>query len=88
MGSNVSPFIEEANRILKTGGKLIIAEVKSRIENQQKFRKALGQYGFQHMSENADNTHFVLMFLKKFKDLDEKKRRPPLKFRVCQYKKR
>ena len=33
MAERVDDFIKEANRILKTGGKLFIAEVKSRFES-------------------------------------------------------
>ena len=46
MATNANEFILEANRILINGGKLIIAEVKSRIENEKKFVRILGDYGF------------------------------------------
>ncbi|CBY40265.1 unnamed protein product, partial [Oikopleura dioica] len=88
MAERVDDFIKEANRILKTGGKLFIAEVKSRLENEKKFKKALGAYGFTMVSENDSNTHFTLLVLKKFRDIDQKTKLPALNFRACQYKKR
>jgi len=88
MAERVDDFIKEANRILKTGGKLFIAEVKSRLENEKKFKKALGGYGFTMVSENDSNTHFTLLVLKKFRDIEPKANLPALNFRACQYKKR
>merc|ERR1712210_324095 len=88
MAERVDDFIKEANRILKTGGKLFIAEVKSRLENEKKFKKALGAYGFTIVSENDSNTHFTLIVLKKFRDIEPKAKLPALNFRACQYKKR
>jgi len=88
MAERVDDFIKEANRILKTGGKLFIAEVKSRLENEKKFKKALGAYGFTLVSENDSNTHFTLLVLKKFREIEPKAKLPALNFRACQYKKR
>ena len=88
MATQVDDFVKEASRILKPSGKLIIAEVKSRIENMAKFKKGLGQYGFTQVHEDASNSHFVLLILKKYKEIEPKTRYPVLKFRPCQYKKR
>ena len=88
MAIDVSDFIVEANRIAKIGGKLLIAEVTSRLESSKKFVKSLGDYGFTLEREDKNNTHFVLFFLKKFRDIDSKKKRQPITFRPCQYKKR
>ena len=88
MATDASQFILEANRILRLGGKLLIAEVSSRIENTKKFVKTLGSYGFTLERDDISNSHFVLFFLKKFRDSNDIKNRPPLTFRPCQYKKR
>ena len=105
MATNVNDFILEANRILVTGGKLVIAEgilfhffnqkslkilVKSRIENEKKFVRVLGDYGFKLERDDKSNTHFVMFFMKKFRDCfkDDGKKRQDLLFRPCQYKKR
>ena len=72
--------------------KLIDLSVKSRIENEKKFVRILGDYGFKLEREDKSNTHFVMFFMKKFRDCttatSEKKKRPDILFRPCQYKKR
>ena len=40
-----------------------------------------------HFQDNS-NSHFVLFILKKFRDIEDGKRLPALKFKACQYKKR
>tara|TARA_B110000285_G_C14939117_1_gene521103 strand:+ start:650 stop:781 length:132 start_codon:yes stop_codon:yes gene_type:complete len=37
MGTNFPDFLREANRVLKPGGKVFIAEVLSRFHNVEKF---------------------------------------------------
>ena len=88
MATDASQFILEANRILRLGGKLLIAEVSSRIEDPKKFIKKLGSYGFTLEKDDKSNSHFILFFLKKFRDANDIKNRPALTFRPCQYKKR
>ncbi|KAL0237441.1 hypothetical protein PCE1_000838 [Barthelona sp. PCE] len=46
MGTNVSDFITEAHRVLKTGGELLIAEVVSRFEDVGAFCKNVEAFGF------------------------------------------
>lgn len=43
MGTNYSDFLVEANRVIKKGGRLIIAEVLSRIENIKEFVKLMNR---------------------------------------------
>ena len=71
MATDASQFILEANRILRLGGKLLIAEVSSRIENTKKFVKTLGSYGFTLERDDTSNSHFVLFFLKKIRDSND-----------------
>ncbi|CAK9291847.1 unnamed protein product, partial [Gordionus sp. m RMFG-2023] len=47
MGTNISPFIIEANRILKIKGLLIISELCNRFFNLRKFLSTMQQLGFQ-----------------------------------------
>lgn len=61
MGVNVSQFIQEAFRILKSGGTLKIAEVVSRFKDMKKFTAQVSQFGFELKSMNDSNTMFVLM---------------------------
>lgn len=41
-----------------------------------------------NLFEDNSNSHFVLFILKKFRDIEDGKRLPALKFKACQYKKR
>ena len=41
-----------------------------------------------NLFQDNSNSHFVLLILKKFRDIEDGKRLPALKFKACQYKKR
>lgn len=60
MGTNVQDFLKEAHRVLKPGGILKIAEVKSRFEKTSTFIEALTQCGFDLKSKDEGNKMFVL----------------------------
>jgi len=87
MGTNLGDFFREANRILKTGGKLKIAEVTSRFRNVKTFLYAVEQMGFQ-LKKKRDLTEFFIVatFVKNGK---VKQKRPTgLILEPCLYKKR
>jgi ribosomal RNA-processing protein 8 len=66
MGTNVSSFISEANRVLKSRGILIIAEVISRINSLDNFIKELKQFGFSLVEMDKKTSRmFVLLRLRK-----------------------
>ncbi|NXF40136.1 RRP8 protein, partial [Nyctibius bracteatus] len=46
MGTNLQEILEEANRVLKPGGTLMVAEVASRFEDTRAFLNAMAQLGF------------------------------------------
>ncbi|XP_008579796.1 PREDICTED: ribosomal RNA-processing protein 8 isoform X2 [Galeopterus variegatus] len=46
MGTNIRDFLEEANRVLKPGGLLKVAEVSSRFEDVRTFLQAVTKLGF------------------------------------------
>ena len=52
--------------------------------------RLLGEYGFKLERDDKSNTHFVMFFMKKFRDChkDDGKKRSDILFRPCQYKKR
>ncbi|CAD5220010.1 unnamed protein product [Bursaphelenchus okinawaensis] len=87
MGTNLGDFIREANRVLKDGGKLKIAEVLSRFRHVKNFIKAVEQMGFQLKKKRDLKDFFVLMtFIKNGK---VKQKRPTgLILEPCLYKKR
>mmetsp|Transcript_8447 Transcript_8447/g.11074 ORF Transcript_8447/g.11074 Transcript_8447/m.11074 type:complete len:375 (+) Transcript_8447:23-1147(+) len=70
MGSNLADFIREAHRVLKKGGIMKIAEVRSRFESQetglQNFVQVIQQLGFSCNSKDQSNKMFIMMeFTKK-----------------------
>ena len=72
MGTDYGSFLVEARRVLKPGGWLWIAEVRSRFappeggaEDFGPFVAALAQLGFKLVKQDASNRMFVTMLLKK-----------------------
>uniref|UniRef100_A0A8C0HMK5 Ribosomal RNA-processing protein 8 n=1 Tax=Buteo japonicus TaxID=224669 RepID=A0A8C0HMK5_9AVES len=51
MGTNLQEILEEANRVLKQGGTLMVAEVASRFEDTRAFVNAVAQLGFKSVSK-------------------------------------
>uniref|UniRef100_A0A8B9FXG2 Ribosomal RNA-processing protein 8 n=1 Tax=Amazona collaria TaxID=241587 RepID=A0A8B9FXG2_9PSIT len=51
MGTNLQEILEEANRVLKLGGTLMVAEVASRFEDMRAFMSAMAQLGFKSVSK-------------------------------------
>ncbi|XP_029840115.2 ribosomal RNA-processing protein 8 [Ixodes scapularis] len=88
MGTNLNAFILEANRILKKGGLLKIAEVKSRFRNIDGFPKAMKKFGFQFVQKDDSNKMFVLFDFKKLRSTSKHPYLPQLKLMPCLYKKR
>ncbi|KAG9441371.1 hypothetical protein H6P81_017225 [Aristolochia fimbriata] len=95
MGVNYPSYLQEAPRVLKKCGWLLIAEVRSRFDPNNGgadpviFSKAVQQLGFTSVSEDFSNKMFVLFFFKK-KEQQSKERKgiewPELK--ACIYKRR
>uniref|UniRef100_A0A914X8M6 Ribosomal RNA-processing protein 8 n=1 Tax=Plectus sambesii TaxID=2011161 RepID=A0A914X8M6_9BILA len=87
MGTNLNEFLREANRILKIGGCLKIAEVTSRFSSVKSFVNALTKMGFALVSKKSPNEFFfVFEFVKEGKVVQ--KRPLGLKLNPCLYKKR
>ncbi|KAJ2162342.1 25S rRNA (adenine645-N1)-methyltransferase [Coemansia sp. RSA 552] len=70
MGTDFISFIREANRILRTGGELKIAEVVSRIPDMDAFVRALADQGFELIRKETLSKMFVVLEM-------AKKRLPP-----------
>ncbi|NXL05397.1 RRP8 protein, partial [Mesembrinibis cayennensis] len=51
MGTNLQEILEEANRVLKQGGILMVAEVASRFEDIRAFVNSMAQLGFKSVSK-------------------------------------
>ncbi|XP_057983525.1 ribosomal RNA-processing protein 8 isoform X1 [Malania oleifera] len=94
MGTNFSSYLQEAHRVLKPSGWLLIAEVKSRFDpntggaDPNRFLKAVCELGFTAVSKDFSNKMFILLYLKK--KMQDSKRKgiewPELK--PCLYKRR
>ncbi|KAJ4961448.1 hypothetical protein NE237_021358 [Protea cynaroides] len=71
MGTNFPSYLQEAHRVLKPCGWLLIAEVKSRFDpntggaDPNKFLKAICGLGFNLISKDFSNKMFVLFFFQK-----------------------
>ncbi|XP_071152308.1 ribosomal RNA-processing protein 8-like [Mytilus edulis] len=57
MGTNLVDYLTEANRVLKKGGVLMIAEVTSRIQKTGKFIRNIEKMGFQFSSKVMSSRH-------------------------------
>ncbi|GAB6025903.1 hypothetical protein CHUAL_011875 [Chamberlinius hualienensis] len=87
MGTNSADYLKEANRVLKDGGELKIAEIESRISNIKAFNRTLKALGFSLAKQKSDEKMFIFM------DFIKKKNCPPNKqvklvLQPCVYKKR
>jgi len=88
MGTNLRDFIREANRVLKVGGILKVAEVESRFQDLpvDQFTSAVERCGFKLKLKDLSNKYFYLF---DFTKTDEcKKKVPEFALKPCYYKKR
>ncbi|GAV78708.1 Methyltransf_8 domain-containing protein [Cephalotus follicularis] len=95
MGTNFPSYLQEAHRVLKPSGWLLIAEVKSRFDpnnggaDPNKFSKAICDLGFTSELKNFSNKMFILLHFKKKEKLSSTAKEiewPELK--PCLYKRR
>lgn len=95
MGTNYQTYLEEAYRVLKPGGWLLIAEVKSRFDpnnggaDPEKFSKAISELGFSSVKSDVSNKMFILFyFTKKGKQNSKRKEIQWPSLKPCLYKRR
>uniref|UniRef100_A0A915CAF9 Ribosomal RNA-processing protein 8 n=1 Tax=Parascaris univalens TaxID=6257 RepID=A0A915CAF9_PARUN len=88
MGTNLNEYLREANRILRKGGFMKIAEVASRFTSIRQFLYAIEKMGFELIEKRmTGDGYFVMMEFKKTGKVLQK--RPlGLKLQPCLYKKR
>ncbi|VVB09390.1 unnamed protein product [Arabis nemorensis] len=95
MGTNYSSYINEAYRVLRPSGWLLIAEVKSRFDpnnggaDPKDFVKAVCNLGFTSVLKDFSNKMFILWHFQKKEQLNsnEKKIKWP-ELKACLYKRR
>lgn len=90
MGTNIRDFLEEANRVLKPGGLLKVAEVSSRFDDVRAFLGAVTKLGFKVISKDLRNSHFFLFDFEKTGPprVGPKAQLSGLKLQPCLYKRR
>uniref|UniRef100_A0A0R3RVY6 Ribosomal RNA-processing protein 8 n=1 Tax=Elaeophora elaphi TaxID=1147741 RepID=A0A0R3RVY6_9BILA len=88
MGTNLNEYLREANRILRKGGLLKIAEVSSRFISAKQFVHAVTKMGFDMTGKvMKDGGYFIILeFIKTGKVMQ--KRPIGLKLKPCLYKRR
>ncbi|KAL0461714.1 UNVERIFIED_CONTAM: Ribosomal RNA-processing protein 8 [Sesamum latifolium] len=93
MGTNFPNYLQEANRVLKPNGWLLIAEVKSRFDpntggaDPNKFVNAICELGFTSTSKDFSNKMFILFYFKKKEKQKSKDIEWP-ELKPCLYKRR
>ncbi|XP_072900531.1 ribosomal RNA-processing protein 8 [Hemitrygon akajei] len=88
MGTNLVDFLMEANRVLRVGGILKIAEVASRFEDIRNFVSVLARLGFKLLSKDTENRYFYMFDFEKSRSPSEGSTLPQLELKPCLYKKR
>ena len=94
MGTNFPDFLREANRVLKTGGKVFIAEVVSRFADIDAFSQKyiLNYSGFKLLKLNKLEDFFYIMVCKKVAESkvmpNNKMEEYSAQLKPCLYKKR
>lgn len=87
MSSNCNKYIKEAKRILKTNGRLLIAEVTSRIGDEKMFIDILREYGLTLYGKVFISQEYFTYF--KFNNNGKMKSKPSdIILQPCKYKKR
>ncbi|KAM3241951.1 hypothetical protein ACQJBY_054587 [Aegilops geniculata] len=94
MGTNFPSYLQEANRVLKPSGWLLIAEVRSRLDpntggaDPDKFSEAISQLGFSLVSKDEKNKMFVLFYFRKKEKSKVAKNIEWPQLKPCLYKRR
>ncbi|XP_032075276.1 ribosomal RNA-processing protein 8 isoform X2 [Thamnophis elegans] len=91
MGTNLREILQEAHRVLRAGGTLLVAEVASRFADLRAFLGALARLGFRLTSKDVSGSHFYTFELRKAERAEVAKAAEEprgLALRPCLYKRR
>lgn len=77
MGTNFPDFLVEANRVLKLGGILYVAEALSRFKNVKEFSEThMSSIGFKCLKINKLNEFFNVIIFKKVEFTEDVEQKP------------
>jgi len=90
MNTNYVDSLIEGHRVLKVGGMMLVAEVKSRVTDEAKFEGVFKRLGFEMLKKNNSNKMFVIYVWKKTakKPKVKKARAEAPELKPCIYKRR
>ncbi|XP_077226656.1 S-adenosyl-L-methionine-dependent methyltransferases superfamily protein isoform X2 [Tasmannia lanceolata] len=94
MGTNFPKYLQEAHRVLKPSGWLLIAEIRSRFDRNnggadpEKFSNAVQRLGFASISKDFSNKMFVLFYFKKKAETSREEDIEWPELKPCLYKRR
>lgn len=88
MGTNLKDYLIEANRILRNGGILKIAEVESRFNDVDSFVRELKSFGFTNTKTDLSHKLFYFLDFKKTSSIKNRNKLQKVSLMPCLYKKR
>uniref|UniRef100_A0A1B0CXE7 Ribosomal RNA-processing protein 8 n=1 Tax=Lutzomyia longipalpis TaxID=7200 RepID=A0A1B0CXE7_LUTLO len=88
MGTNLKDFLLEANRVLKMGGLVKIAEVQSRFVSVKEFVKNVEKCGFKLLDKDLRKNYFFFITFKKISNTGKDNKCENFSLKPCLYKKR
>lgn len=89
MTEDASSFIKEGVRVLREGGVIKIAEVRSRLGKIEDFLRPLKKYGLRLLKKDLASNYFAFFTLRKVESIDiTRDKLPSLPLKACLYKKR
>ncbi|XP_047498733.1 ribosomal RNA-processing protein 8-like [Penaeus chinensis] len=88
MGTNIKDFVTEANRVLRHGGVMKVAEVESRFTNLNDFLSCVTRLGFHCTHKDVQQKYFYMFDFKKNRDCKKAMEVPEIVLKPCMYKKR
>lgn len=88
MGTNLTDYLLECNRVLKINGLVYIAEIQSRFEDVRGFIKTMEACGFELVKKDMDVKVFYFFQFKKVRNVGKVAKIPNFTLKPCLYRKR
>ncbi|KAL7737144.1 hypothetical protein ACLKA6_005354 [Drosophila palustris] len=88
MGTNLSDYLLEANRVLKLHGNVYIAEIQSRFEDVREFVRCLNACGFDLIKKDVAVNYFYFFHFRKMRHVGKDTKLKPFSLKPCLYRKR